>query len=168
MVAKTSVSSTELVILFRTAFRRFSTEAYTSTWRCCSGRNWTKNGVHQMREKKQLPSERLHLTCGQLQLLTSNELLPPAKLNYAPVYEGVRCGRQQSEAARNNSRGVFVKSKLRPSSPKKLPKSQNDTWYFVSHAGASTMATSPIKERLSPKVRCSPGGCFLLLLGRTW
>ena len=32
----------QLVILFRLAFRRFSTEAYTSTLRCCSGRNWSK------------------------------------------------------------------------------------------------------------------------------
>ena len=45
------VSFTELVILFRLAVCRFSTEAYTSTSRCCSGRNWSKLGVHKMRQK---------------------------------------------------------------------------------------------------------------------
>ena len=40
------------------------------------------------------------------------------------MYEGVGCARQQSEAARNDSRGVFVMSKLRASSTKN---SQNRT-----------------------------------------
>ena len=62
----------KLVIFLRLAACRFSTEAYTSTSRCCSVRNWSKfGGVHKMRQK-QPPLERLHFTCGQLQLLTSN------------------------------------------------------------------------------------------------
>ena len=36
---------------FRLAFRRSLTEAYTSTWRCCSGRNWTNFGAHKVRQK---------------------------------------------------------------------------------------------------------------------
>ena len=60
------------MILFRLAFRRFSTEAYTSTLRCFSGRNRAKfYGTHN-ETKKQPPTERLHFTCGQLQLLTNN------------------------------------------------------------------------------------------------
>ena len=61
----------QFVILSRLAVRALSTEAYTSTLRRCSGRNWSKFGVRKMRQK-QPPTERLHLTYGQLQLLTSN------------------------------------------------------------------------------------------------
>ena len=35
--------------------------------------NWSKFGRHKMRQKKQPPTERLPFTCGQLQLLTSND-----------------------------------------------------------------------------------------------
>ena len=44
-----------------------------------------------------------------------------AKLKDVPdaVREGVVCARQHSEAARNDSRGALVNSKLRPSSAKK-------------------------------------------------
>ena len=61
----------QFVILSRLAVRALSTEAYTSTLRRCSGRNWSKFGVRKMRKKEPL-TERLHFTCGQLQLLTSN------------------------------------------------------------------------------------------------
>ena len=73
-VVRVSVSSTELVILFRLAVRGFSTEAYNSTLRCCSGRNWSKIGVHKMRQKS-TPNWTfaLHLrTLTAMELLTSN------------------------------------------------------------------------------------------------
>ena len=87
--------------------------------------------------------------------------LQPAKLRDAPdgVYEGVGCARQQSEAARNDSRGVIVNSKLRPSSTKN---SQNGKSISFHAREPSAMDTSPTKKRLSLKVCCSPGGCFNL------
>ena len=63
------------------------------------------------------------------------------------VCEGVGCARRYSLAARNDSGGVFVNSKLRASStiPRKITK-------FFDTGSLSTMATSPMKTRLSPKV----------------
>ena len=92
--------------------------------------------------------------------------LHPAKSRDAPdgVYEGVGCARQQSEAAKNGSRGVLVISKLRPSSTKN---SQNRKAISFHAREPSAMATSPMKKRLPPKVCCSPGGCFYLFLGLT-
>ena len=97
-----------------------------------------------------------------LHLLTAtapHKQLQPANLRDAPdgVYEGVGCARQQSEAARNDSRGVFANSKLRPSSTQN---SQNRKTIPFHAREPSAMATSPMKKRLSPKVCCSPGGCF--------
>ena len=104
------------MILFRLTFCRFSTEAYTSTLRCCSGQNWTKR-VHKMRQQT-TPNWAFAL---HLQTATApHKQLQPAKLRDAPdgVYEGVRCARQQSEVARNDSRDIFVDSKLRLRSTK--------------------------------------------------
>ena len=63
----------QFVILSRLAVRALSTEAYTSTLRRCSGRNWSKFGVRKMRKKEPL-TERLHFTCRHLQPLTSNNI----------------------------------------------------------------------------------------------
>ena len=65
----------QLAILFRLAVPHFSTGAYTLTLRCCSGRNWSKLveiwGIRNEIDNKS-PTERLHVTCRQLQHLTSN------------------------------------------------------------------------------------------------
>ena len=90
--------------------------------------------------------------------------LQPAKLRDAPdgVCEGVGCARQQSEAARNDSRGVFVNSNLRPSSTK----NSQDRKTTSSHAREpSAMATSPTKKRFSPRKKLSSRRVFLLILG---
>ena len=105
--------------------------------------------------QKQPPTERLRFTCGQLHT-ASHKQLQPAKLREAPdgVYEGVGCARQQSEVARNDSRGVFVYSKFRPRSTKS---SQNRRTISFHAREPSALATSPMKKRLSPKVCCAPG-----------
>ena len=97
-----------------------------------------------------------------LHLLTAtapHKQLQPANLRDAPdgVYEGVGCARQQSEAARNDSRGVFANSKLRPSSTQN---SQNRKTIPFHAREPSAMATSPIKKRFSQEKCCSPGGCL--------
>ena len=91
--------------------------------------------------------------------------LQPAKLRDAPdaVCEGVGCARQQSWAARNNSQGVLVNSKLRASITKN-PKSQE---YLFSRTRAYTIATSSMKTRLSPNVCCSSGRYYELFWART-
>ena len=58
----------QLLILFILAVLHFSTEVYTSTLGCCSGRN----SEEEAKFKIQPPTERLRFTCGQLQLLKSN------------------------------------------------------------------------------------------------
>ena len=91
---------------------------------------------------------------------TPHEQLQTAKLRDAPdeVYEGVGCTRQQSKAARNDSRGVFVNSKLRPSRTKN---SENRKTISFHAREPSAMATSPVKRRLSPKNCSSPGRCLI-------
>ena len=59
------------------------------------------------------------------------------------VYEGVGCTRQQSKAARNDSRGVFVNSKLRPSRTKN---SENRKTISFHAREPSAMATSHMKN----------------------
>ena len=89
------------VILFRLAFVRFSTtEAYTSTLRCCSGRNWSKFGGtgtrNEIKTNPQLTNCKfaLHLRTAT----APHKQLQPAKLRGAPdgVCESVGCTRQQS------------------------------------------------------------------------
>ena len=98
------------------------------------------------------------------------QLLQPVKLRDAPdgVYEGVGCARQQSEAARNDSRGVFMNSKLRPSSTK-TPKIAK--LFRVTRGGlvpiTSAMATSPTKKGFSPKRLLFSSRMFCLFLERS-
>ena len=58
-VVTQSVSFTELVILFRPAFVRFSTEAYTSTFEVLQWSKFPENG-DAFEHKMQAPTERLH------------------------------------------------------------------------------------------------------------
>ena len=116
---------------FKLAFVRFSTEAYNSTLRYRSCRNWSKFGVHK-RRRKTTPSERLHFTCGQLQRLTSNN--NPSQLRDAPDggSESVGCARQQSLAARNDSE-VFSCTRSNEPAAQKTPKIAKIT--LMSRAG---------------------------------
>ena len=152
MVIK-SVSSTELVILFRLAVCRFSTETYTSTLRCCSGRNMSKFGVHKM-IRKATPTERFHFTCGQLQLLTSNK----SPRNSGTLLMGcvkasgaLDSNRTHQEATHD----VVSWSKLRASSAKIA---QNRSNISINTREPNTMSTSPMEKRLLPRICCSTGG----------
>lgn len=57
--------------------------------------------------------------------------------------------------ARNDSYGVFVRSKLRASSTKKSAKALNTLF-----RARELMATPPMKKRLLPNFCWSPGGFF--------
>ena len=59
-----------LVIIFRLAFRTFSTEVYASTLACCSARKSSKFRRYKIRQKNTPATEHLHLTGGQLHLIT--------------------------------------------------------------------------------------------------
>ena len=106
---------TDAVSLFRSASPWFSAEIHTPTYEALQ---WSKFGVHKTRQKPP-PTDRMHFTSGQLQLLTNN---------YGPRNRGtllVGCmttwGAQASSrwAARSDPRGVFVSSNLRAETPKK-------------------------------------------------
>ena len=122
--------SQQLVFLSSLITRGFSSEAYTPTKRCSSGINWSKFGVHKF-DIKPPSTERLHFTCGQLQLFTGKY----STRNWGVVVMGaVRAsgapdGNQSSWAARSDSRDVFVKSRLRASSAKKLDKTPNTLFH---------------------------------------
>ena len=62
----------ELVILFRLAVRRLSTETYNLDFEVLQWSKLVEIWGTQNETKIQPPTERLHFTCGQLQLLTSN------------------------------------------------------------------------------------------------
>ena len=109
--------STELFILFGLlALCSFSTEAYSSTSRCFSRRNWEKLGVHKSTQKT-TPNQTFAL-CLWTASSPHTQLQQPAKLGDAPdgVYETVWCVKNQSDAARNDSQAVFMISKSRPRS----------------------------------------------------
>ena len=133
------------MILFRLSFRRFSTEAYTSILRCCSGRNWTKREVHKMRQK---PTPNwtfaLHLRTDT-QAATASEI---EGRSWWGQKRRTRCFRKLEVATQQHKKHRKAIS-FRAREP-------------------SAMAASPMKKRLSPSVCCSPGGCFFnLFLGRT-
>ena len=108
---------------------RLSTEAYTSTLRCCSGQNWSKFGVHNMRQKT-TPNVALNWRTA----IAPHKQQQPPKFRDAPhaVRDNVGCSRQRSQASGCDSRGVFGNSQWRAGSTNP-PRSQT---HFNSRAGA--------------------------------
>ena len=145
----------ELVILFRLAVRRLSTETYNLDFEVLQWSKLVEIWGTQNETKIQPPTERLHFTCGQLQLLTSNNsprnsgtlLMGCVTASGAP--DGNR------KASRSDSRGVFVGSKLRASSTKIFQNRENIS---IHARELNTMSTSSMQKRLLPRVCCSPGG----------
>ena len=122
------LNTQKLVILFRLAVRIFSTEVYTSTLVCCVSRSWSNFERHET-SKKELQLNVCTFTCRQLQLLTSN----CSPWNWDMLLMGcVRAlgvpDRSQGWAARNESIGDFVTSKLPTRITKKGSKS---TFWFI-------------------------------------
>ena len=128
-----------LLIPSRLDARHLSAEAYTSTLGCCSGRNWSKIGRLKNKTKNNPQTESLYCTCG-IATYSTSQAITAREMRHAPcgVCGGIGCTRQQSQAPRNGSRGVFVYSKLVASQQhKKVAKSEN-----VFFLGPSTMATT--------------------------
>ena len=95
-----------------------------------------------------------------LSLRFSSDCWPCAGSQQRPT---PRCGgatpdSSQSEAARNDSRGVFGNSKLRPSSTKDT---KNLKTISFNAREPSATATLPMKTWLSPNACCSPGKRFI-------
>ena len=91
-----------------------------------------------------------------LSLRFSSDCWPCAGSQQRPT---PRCGSatpdsSQSEAARNDSRGVFGNSKFRPSSTKDT---KNLKTISFNAREPSATATLPMKTWLSPNACCSPG-----------
>ena len=160
LVVTSSDSSTELVILFSLAFRRFSTEAYTSfevlQWVVEIGRNlgYTKW------DKKNNPQLNL---CASLADSYSSSQATTASEIEGRSWRGVWGHRVRQTAVGGSQKRLtscFRELEVVTQQHKKLPKSQNS---FISRAGEpSAMATSPMKKRLSPKACCSPGGWLFI------
>ena len=141
----------QFVILSRLAVRALSTEAYTSTLRRCSGRNWSKFGVRKMRKKEPL-TERLHFTCGQLQLLTSNN----SPRNSGTLLMGCVTASGAPDSSRRHTEATHEVFSWTQSCEPAAQKSPKIAKHIPIHAREpKTMSRSSTKKRLLPRVCCS-------------
>ena len=109
----------------------------------------------QMRQKNNPLTERLHFTCGQPQLFTSNN----SPRNSWTLLMGCVTVSGAPDSSRRHPEAThevfFVDSKLRASSTKI---SQNRKNISINAREPNAMRTSSMKKRLLPRVCCSPGG----------